>query len=79
MRDTCFYVSVALQASIARERALAVPPDTCGASCSDLVASKARHAAQLLQLTLTALRSNAEAQSARKVRTYERPVLRRVP
>ena len=64
--------SCTVQASLAIERlSLAAAAPTCGATCAELLASKARHVAELLQLTLDALRSDAEAREAREVTTHE--------
>lgn len=51
-----------------KERLSAVPAEDYGAQYCKVVAAKARNAADLLHLTLAALRSNAEAQEAREVR-----------
>ena len=47
-----------------------MPAPEYGAQYCKVVAAKARNAADLLHLTLAALRSNADAQEAREVRVY---------
>lgn len=63
------------QASAAIERlSLMAEPPACDATCAELLASKARRAAELLHLTLGALLSAAEARDAREV-TFQPPAI----